>query len=127
VWLERSEEDNRGFMMSPLSFGFVFTTAVFKEGKVADPETQHIFLIHGIGKHQEGWSNPLQKRIKELLKRYTPYHDLDDAAFKKVLDFIEITYDDCRSSAKTRVFALFLKLQIRLSSAIFKLPMLQRF
>jgi len=33
----------------------------------------------------------------------------------------------CPTSAKTTVFALFLKLQIRLSSAIFKLPTLQRF
>jgi len=51
---------------------------------------QLIFLVHGMGKWEKGWSLETQQLIKELYARYqeTTFPDFDD-----LCEFVEICYD----------------------------------
>lgn len=56
----------------------------------------YVFLVHGIGKHSEGWSKPWQEQFAEELRRYRPFTPTRSARDKPLEDyvrFIEIGYD----------------------------------
>jgi hypothetical protein len=57
-------------------------------------EPQHIFLVHGIGHHSEGWSKSWQDTFLDRLMTYSPFRGEDRADVQDVCQFVEITYDD---------------------------------
>lgn len=53
-------------------------------------EKQLVFLVHGIGAHQEGWSKEMQTSLEAISKRYDYF---SGNKLTKQVDFKEITYD----------------------------------
>lgn len=54
----------------------------------------HLFLIHGIGRHEKGWSDTTwQPCILENLKAFAPYTDMSPEEIDNDLHFFEVTYD----------------------------------
>jgi len=58
-----------------------------------------IFLIHGMGTHNDGWSKPTQKLIKKL---YGQYPLLSTRPFDNVFTFQEIRYDNLFQDIRQR-------------------------
>ena len=54
-----------------------------------------VFLIHGMGFHEEGWSSEVQRALATQAERYA-YFDAarEGTPLTDVVDFVEITYDD---------------------------------
>jgi hypothetical protein len=50
-----------------------------------------VFLIHGMGKFDAGWSGALKEEIR---KSFGAYKKLDASGFVDSIDFVEIVYDD---------------------------------
>ena len=64
-------------------------------------EPQHIFLVHGIGKHGTGWSESWQKTFLDRLATYSPFRSATPEEVREVCQFVEITYDDTFEGIRT--------------------------
>jgi hypothetical protein len=56
-----------------------------------------VFLLHGIGRHEEGWSSAFQTRFKTLVKALEADGDFDPDPLLEELEnteFVELWYDD---------------------------------
>lgn len=53
-------------------------------------EKHKIFLVHGMGKHGKGWSEPVQDLLKECYGRYA---GLNLLPFDQTFQFVEVRYD----------------------------------
>ncbi|MBU8922956.1 MAG: hypothetical protein KOO63_14155 [Bacteroidales bacterium] len=55
---------------------------------------KYVFLVHGIGRHQEGeWSKPWKAAILNALKKYSPFNSMTDGDLDQQLAFVPISYD----------------------------------
>lgn len=54
-----------------------------------------VFLIHGMGVHEEGWSSNVQKALAAQAEQYAHFRPDDGGTpLTDLVDFVEVTYDD---------------------------------
>jgi hypothetical protein len=53
----------------------------------------HVFLIHGMGQHETGWSDSWKKCITDNLRQFDPYTDMSAAELDADVRLVELTYD----------------------------------
>lgn len=70
-----------------------------------------LFLIHGIGNHDKGWSDAAQKVLKDEFSRYMK-HSNKNVQLADQLSFVEISYNDIFVSIWKRWSQLIEKVQI---------------